>query len=238
MVPSINKFRKRHTMKIDKNPWKLLGIKSSATLDEIKAAYKVKALKYHPDKFGGNPEMFMLVKTAYEQLKNKTYVPIVPKQDLKLINIQLSIYQQIHGVNNEIISVPEVGDIQLSIPPGAKLGDKFKVNAQGKKYILNIHELKNKHFTRHGFNCILDLELDIIDAMCGGKIDVATPCGDTIPLLISPGTNDKSQFVVEQYGLLDRKKHKRGNLHIVVQVKIPALATEKEKQEFITRFKK
>lgn len=223
-------------MRIDKNPWKLLGVKTSATLDEIKAAYKLKALKYHPDKFDGNAEMFILVKTAYEQLKNKTHVPIIPKQDIKLINIQLSIHQQIHGVHNEVISVPDVGDIQLSIPPGAKLGDKFKVNAQGKKYILNIHELKNKHFTRHGFNCILDLELDIIDAMCGGTVDIITPCGDTIPLSIAPGTTDKSQFVIEQFGLLDRKKHKRGNLHIVVQVKIPALTTEEQKQEFITRF--
>lgn len=224
-------------MKIDKNPWKLLGIKTSATPEEIKAAYKIKALKYHPDKFDGDAEMFVLVKSAYEQLKNKTHVPIIPRENLKLINIQLSIHQQIHGVNNEIISIPEVGDIQLSIPPGAKLGDKFKVNTQGKKYILNIQELRNKDFTRHGFNCILDLELDIIDAMCGGKIDITTPCGDSVPLLISPGTTDKSQFVIEQYGLLDRKKHKRGNLHIVVQVKIPTLATEEEKQEFITRFK-
>ena len=73
-------------MKIDKNPWKLLGIKTSANPEEIKAAYKIKALKYHPDKFDGDAEMFVLVKSAYEQLKNKTHVPIIPRENLKLIN--------------------------------------------------------------------------------------------------------------------------------------------------------
>src|SRR4051812_24743227 len=52
-----------------KNPYEVLGIKTTATQDEIKAAYRKLAKKFHPDLNPGNKaneEKFKEVTLAYE----------------------------------------------------------------------------------------------------------------------------------------------------------------------------
>ena len=50
------------------NPFDVVGVKSGASLDEIKAAFRSQALTLHPDK-GGDPEKFRRLQEAYEILK-------------------------------------------------------------------------------------------------------------------------------------------------------------------------
>ena len=47
----------------------LLGVAKNASQDEIKKAFRKKALKEHPDK-GGDPEKFKDLSTAYEVLSD------------------------------------------------------------------------------------------------------------------------------------------------------------------------
>jgi DnaJ like chaperone protein len=57
--------------------YKILGIESSATDDEIKKAYRKMAVKYHPDKVAslgeeyvkGAQEKFQKIQEAYDNLK-------------------------------------------------------------------------------------------------------------------------------------------------------------------------
>ena len=50
--------------------YEILGVPKTATTDEIKKAFKKKALKAHPDK-GGDPEVFKELNLAHEILSHK-----------------------------------------------------------------------------------------------------------------------------------------------------------------------
>ena len=50
--------------------YKLVGVEKDATFDQIKKAYRKKAIKEHPDK-GGDPEKFKALTQAYEVLSDK-----------------------------------------------------------------------------------------------------------------------------------------------------------------------
>lgn len=49
--------------------YEVLGVPASASKDEIKKAYKKRAMECHPDK-GGDPEEFKAISSAYEVLKD------------------------------------------------------------------------------------------------------------------------------------------------------------------------
>ena len=52
------------------DPYEILGIDSTASFDQIKKAYKKRALQYHPDR-GGNAAIFKIIKKSYNQLVDK-----------------------------------------------------------------------------------------------------------------------------------------------------------------------
>ena len=65
------KFQKDH--KVVFNPYEILQISESASVNEIKKAYKQLTLKYHPDKNQGDKkskELFMNINKAYRALTN------------------------------------------------------------------------------------------------------------------------------------------------------------------------
>ena len=58
------------------NPYEILGVRETATDDEVKAAYKEMVKKYHPDRHANNPledlaeEKLVQVNQAYDEINN------------------------------------------------------------------------------------------------------------------------------------------------------------------------
>ena len=52
--------------------YEILGVASSASESEMKRAYRHKIQETHPDRKGGDPREFNLVKEAYDLLSNKS----------------------------------------------------------------------------------------------------------------------------------------------------------------------
>lgn len=61
--------RKQSSKINNKRYYELIGVKVNATDQEIKKAYRKKALKEHPDK-GGDIEKFKEITKAYETLQD------------------------------------------------------------------------------------------------------------------------------------------------------------------------
>ena len=57
-------------MPADKDYYNILGVSKTSTPDEIKKAYRKLALKNHPDKSSGDPEIFKNINEAYETLSD------------------------------------------------------------------------------------------------------------------------------------------------------------------------
>src|SRR5689334_15968082 len=51
--------------------YEVLGVSKSASADEIKKAFRKAAVKYHPDKAGGDETKFKEINEAYEVLKDQ-----------------------------------------------------------------------------------------------------------------------------------------------------------------------
>jgi DnaJ family protein A protein 2 len=62
--------------------YEILDVPSTASADEIKKAYRKKAVKFHPDK-GGDPEKFKELTAAYEVLSNQEKRDIYDKYGLE-----------------------------------------------------------------------------------------------------------------------------------------------------------
>lgn len=69
---------KRERVKNMNDPYKVLGVSSTATDEEVKQAYRKLAKKYHPDQYAGNP----LQEVADEKMKeiNEAYDTIVEQR--------------------------------------------------------------------------------------------------------------------------------------------------------------
>ena len=64
----------RHNLWIIMKYYKILGLDSLATMEEIKAAYRALAMKYHPDRNPGSQEAedkFKQIQTAYDVLEER-----------------------------------------------------------------------------------------------------------------------------------------------------------------------
>lgn len=224
--------------KNSKNPWDVLQIRPNASLQDIKSAYYTLAKKHHPDS-GGTIKQWLTISTAYEAIMNKKHVPVVNAPDTKMVNLSLSINQQVFGLN-DIISIDIGGEevyINVTIPPGALKNDKFYIKDGSKRYIINIKELRHPEYTRRGLNLATYQKLDFINLLKRRPFIILGPTGNyievEIPLDIMKETNI---ITVPNEGLYDRRTKKRGSLVIHVDVNIP-LITEENLESFITRLR-
>lgn len=221
------------TMKKFNNPWFILGLEPGATLKEVKLAYKKLALKNHPDK-GGTIAEWLAISDAYETITEKKHIPIVKSTDTQMIDLPLTIEQQINGINDYV----QIDDLYLkvNIPPGVLIGDKFKITDKRRKYIINVKEKANKVFTRSGNNIIMYKTLDVIDVMKLNSFMIITPTGERAEIQIPPDTETGSIIVLKGHGLYNRKSKRKGNLRIHIKVDIPYLNSTNI-EEFITRLR-
>ena len=222
-------------MKHSRNPWDILGISEDASQEEIREAFKRLAMKYHPDRESGDLETFKIINAAYNKLKNNQLVPIVKAPETKMVNLRLTIKQQIEGIN-DYIDVEGVL-LKVKIRPGAQVDEKIKVRDKNQNFILNIKEQAHEDFTRYGISLIMEYDLDILEAMTGGTISIISPTDEPLEIPIPAGVTTGYILTIPGQGLYNRRTNKRSNLNIHLRLRVPILDTNDKIEEFITRLK-
>lgn len=213
------------------NPYITLGIAYNSTLDEVKSAYKSLAMQHHPDR-GGSATKFQEITQAYELIKSGVHIP-KPTKTTQRVNFPVTILQQIQGIDDYIEL--SNGDLaKISVPPGISVNDKLRVSSDTVDYVITFTEQPDSVFTRLDHDVILYKELELTTALLGGILEVQDPEGNQITINIKPGTGNQTLTVANK-GLYNRTNKKRGMLCVITTVKIPALTTEEELQEFTIR---
>lgn len=175
------------------NYYEILGVTRSASADEIKQSYRRLAMKYHPDRNGGDDTKFKEIQVAYDVLSD-------PAKRQAYDNPQPQFDQ--------------------SIPPGfEQMFKHFGINMQfgGFEDLFGFRQpQKNKTIN---LETILTLE----DAYLGKELmaNITLPSGNDqlVNIKIPPGIEDGNTLRLSGMGDDRIQNAPRGDLHLTVRIK-------------------
>lgn len=231
--------------------YQILGLESKKnySLEEIKRAYREKALLHHPDKNKDDPqssEIFLRIKEAYDIILNPSYaykkLKSYKSNELDLVlNLEVSFSEGFFGkefefnfnTSNYLITKDkinfEIDYVNFKLPSGSsniftqiipKKG--FRKNNEYGDLIVRVTINPHKSFTLQGHDVVSNVSIPLSFFLKGGKIEVPTMYG-LREIKIKPGTIPGSLHRIPNCGV------NNSNYHIVVlNVVFP---TEKELKE-------
>jgi molecular chaperone DnaJ len=128
--------------------------------------------------------------------------------------------------------------IKVRIPKGVDKNSKIRVAGKGDAglnggpsgdlYIVtNVQD--HPVYRREGDNLYVDVEVDMFEAALGTKIEVPTPYG-SVNMTIPAGTQSGQKFRLKSRGVPMLKGNETGDLYLVINVKIPAMTLESDRE--------
>lgn len=134
--------------------------------------------------------------------------------------------------------------VSVQIPAGIEEGTRLRVSGEGTAGIdgtasgdllINVRIQPHNLFRRKGLDILVDLPLNLAQAVLGSKVRIPTPHGSKAVLTIPAGTQPDTQFRLKGQGI--RAARGTGDLLVTAKIKIPANLTEQQR-ELLERFAK
>jgi len=123
------------------------------------------------------------------------------------------------------------------IPKGAKTGTKVRLRGKGGHgpagrgdllLVMNVHP--DQTFERDGDNLLVDVSVDVVMSVLGGKVSVPTMSGP-VKLTIPPGSQGGQTFRLKGRGMPSlRNKGEFGDLMATVRIIVPKELSEEERR--------
>jgi DnaJ-class molecular chaperone len=158
--------------------YEVLGVSRDASKDDIKAAYKALALRYHPDKNKEDCDKFLEIKSAYERLMNKGTVGAgagAEAEDLEvnskfvidtfmvLFNMLLKLKDSLQRnitvtmpVTIEDIYFKRVKKISLKVKRRAPDNDNAELKSVSEDFYISLIDYENEYvFEGKGDDCVI-----------------------------------------------------------------------------------
>ena len=148
--------------------------------------------------------------------------------------VSISLEEAYHGTTRTLVR--EDGErFVAKIPRGAKTGTKIRLRGKGSQgqagagdLILKITVKDHKRYQRDGDNLIVNVPVDFLTAVLGGKVALETLSG-TGNLKIPAGTQGGQTFRLKGRGMPNVKNQKQvGDLLAKVQIIVPTELSEDE----------
>ncbi len=149
--------------------------------------------------------------------------------------IDISLEEAYQGTTRTFAT--ENGDqFTAKIPMGAKTGTKVRLRGKGMQgpaqqgdLYLVVNVLPHKTYEREGDRLSVNILVDVVTAVLGGKVTVPTLSGP-VKLTIPPGTQGGQTFRLTGRGMPQlRRKKEFGDLMATVQIKIPTELSDSER---------
>lgn len=192
-----------------KDYYEILGVKKSASQDEIKRAYRKLALKHHPDR-GGNHDEFTKLNEAYQVLSDPQKRAQYDQFGSAGANFGQG-GQGFGGYSQGFNQDFNGQDFEFNFGGMGGLGDIFG------------------DFFSQAFSTIqAEIEISPAQAVLGDKLEVNV-AGEHLTLDIPAGVQDGTQFRVAGKGRKTRNGQ-RGDLIIAIRVKMPHKLTQEQKE--------
>lgn len=236
----------------NKDYYKALGVSESASIDEIKKAYREIAKKYHPDLNPGDKaaeERFKEASEAYDTLgdteKKEKY------DRLRKFGGGMRTgfggggrtgFQQDDGMSYEDFmrqfgtaaqreryggaKQSNEGDFSFSDIFGNLFKDKKSKSATGKD---EPQPTDDPFFKRKGNDAYVELTINVAQAILGSKIRVRTPSGRRVTVRIAAGIDPEKMLRVKGMGFASMTGV--GDLYIRIHVAMPKNLTPEQEEQ-------
>ena len=162
-----------------------------------------------------------------------------PKNPDVSVQYTISLLDAFHGKEVELsIRTPSgTKTISLSIPAGIETGMRLRVAGAGERMYTNlppgdifvtIFVQPDATFERLAQNLLYTTEIDAFDAMLGVDLSIVTIDGSTVSVTIPPTTQHGTRLRVAGHGMPVTGSPHRGDLIVIVAVRVPQVTKEQE----------
>lgn len=132
-----------------------------------------------------------------------------------------------------------VRPVNVAVPGGVDTGSKIRLSGQGEKgagggppgdLMITFRVLPDRFFTRDGLDVVVDVHVNLAQAVLGSKIKVRTLDEKPVIVKIPPGSQAGRRIRLTGYGI--EKGGRRGDQYIRVLVDMPEALSEEQRAKF------
>lgn len=149
--------------------------------------------------------------------------------------IDLDLNEAVAGCEKKI-RLPNGTTFKVKIPEGVESGSKVRLSGKGEPGynggpagdLFIIPQIKeHEYFKREGDDLYLHLPISVVEALKGAKIKVPTLDG-AVNMKIPAQAQSGQKLRLKEKGVPNIKTKKRGDLYIILEVKVPKDLSEKD----------